>query len=74
MQTNYKTGRDYGALQVLAITFEPTDDMMADVPATFVDAARGIAGRVVVFGMDSTPNRIGAAVLREYDAGRYELA
>jgi len=67
----YQTGRDYGAPQVLTIHYTPTDDVLADVPAVFVDLARGIAGTVTVFGFDATPAAIGAAVLREYDAGRY---
>ncbi len=72
MQTvHYPTGRVYGAAQVLTITFTPTDDVMADVPAMFVDAARNIRGTVTVFGFDAAPNTIGPAVLAEYDAGRY---
>jgi hypothetical protein len=67
----YRTGRNYGTSQILEITFAPTDDIMSDVPATFVDAARGISGTVTVFGFDATPNTIGPAVLAEYDAGRY---
>ena len=75
MQTiSYSTGRVYGAAQTLVITFVPTDDLLADVQATFVDAARGISGSVAVMGFDATPSAIGAAVLREYDAGRYTLA
>lgn len=71
---NYTTGRNYGTKQVLSITFETTQDWIADVPATFVDAARGIRASVTVLGVEATPNGIGAAVLREYDAGRYTLA
>ena len=74
MQITHKTGRNYGAAQVLDITFTPTDDMLADVPAAFVDAARGIIGTVTVFGLEANARDIGAAVLREYDAGRYALA
>lgn len=69
----FPTGRNYGAAQVLSITFEPTDDWAADVAATFTDAARNIRGAVTVMGFDATPANIGPAVLREYDAGRYSL-
>ncbi len=77
MQTiRYETGRDYGAPQILEITFTPIDWSDFDArteffPATFVDAARGISGTVSVFGNDATETLIGRAVLAEYDAGRY---
>lgn len=72
----YETGRDYGAPQVLEITFAPIDPYDFDAgtelfPVEFVDAVRGISGAVKVFGSDANENRIGRAVLAEYDAGRY---
>lgn len=67
----YKTGRDYGTEQVLSITYQTTDDDIADVEAEFIDSARGISGRVSVMGFNAQSYLIGAAVLREYDAGRY---
>jgi hypothetical protein len=78
MQTiAYETGRDYGAPQVLEITFpavtvDAIDAAFVEVQAHFFDAARGISGAVKVFGSDATANRIGRAVLAEYDAGRYQ--
>lgn len=73
MQTlEYRTGRTYDAPQVLRITVESetTDEFgITDITATFVDDSRHISGRVqsIVFGKD----RIGAAVLAAYDAGKY---
>ena len=69
---NYETGRDYGAAQVLEITFNSAADDFADVSAHFVDAVRGISGTVTIFGYQANPQNVGAAVLREYDAGRYQ--
>ena len=68
----YNTGRNYGKPQVLTITIEArsTDEYGIDtVTATFKDEARSIAGRVnaILFN-----DGIGAAVLTEYDAGRYQ--
>jgi hypothetical protein len=77
MQTiRYETGRDYGAPQVLEITYpeivcNAVDAAFIDVEAHFIDAARRISGRVKVFGNDANENSIGRAVLAEYDAGRY---
>jgi hypothetical protein len=76
MQTiSYETGRDYGAPQVLEITFPAvaTDDFQL-VAVKFVDAARRISGIVEVFDIDVTLAKIGRAVLAEYDAGRYQAA
>jgi len=70
----YSTGRNYGATQVLDITFLPSDDDWADVSVSFTDTARGISGVVQLMGLETTPRDVGAAVLREYDAGRYQLA
>lgn len=73
MQYTYSTGRDYGAPQVLVID-APTipDDPIADVRVTFADAARNISGAVDVMACECwTTSSMGAAVLREYDAGRY---
>lgn len=73
----YQTGRDYGAPQVLEITFpavtmDSFDAAFVNVTAHFVDAVRGISGTVNVFGNDANENSIGRAVLAEYDAGRYQ--
>lgn len=72
----YITGRDYGAPQVLEISYsaplQPADNFDFDlIPASFVDAVRGISGQVNIFPHDATPAKIGRAVLAEYDAGRY---
>jgi len=78
MQTiSYETGRDYGAPQVLEITFpvitcDLFDAAFVEVQAHFFDAVRGISGAVKVFGSDANANSIGRAVLTEYDAGRYQ--
>lgn len=65
------TGRDYGAPQVLEITVPalPADEL-ANVDVSFIDDARGIVGVVTLMAFELQGN-IGAAVLREYDAGRY---
>lgn len=73
----YETGRDYGAPQVLEITFpavttDPIDAVFVSVTAIFTDAVRGISGTVTVFGNDANEASIGRAVLAEYDAGRYQ--
>lgn len=73
MQTiKYQTGRDYGAPQVLEITIPalPADEL-ADVDVSFIDDARGIVGVVTLMALQANHREIGAAVLREYDAGRY---
>jgi len=76
---NYSTGRDYGAPQVLEITYTPfsanPDDVLGALElteATFKDAVRAIAGTVQIFREDADQHRIGRAVLAEYDAGRYQ--
>ena len=80
MQTiSYETGRDYGAPQVLEITFpeitcESFDAAFISADAFFIDAVRNISGRVKIFGNDANENSIGRAVLAEYDAGRYQPA
>lgn len=71
MQLTYTTGRTYDAPQVLEITIETRkqDEYgLEEITATFRDQSRHIAGRVnaLVF-----QDGIGAAVLAEYDAGRY---
>ena len=72
---NYATDRDYGAPQVLTINApQLPDDPIADVRVTFSDAARNISGAVNVMAIECcTISSMGAAVLREYDAGRYNL-
>jgi hypothetical protein len=72
---NYPTGRDYGAPQVLEITYASSGantDGFELTDATFKDAVRAIAGTVKIFRQDADQNRIGRAVLAEYDAGRYQ--
>jgi hypothetical protein len=75
----FNTGRDYGAPQVLEITYiAPTHIDDFDVSALdlmtahFTDAARGISGQVSIFVKDATAVKIGSAVLAEYDAGNYQ--
>ena len=75
----FNTGRDYGAPQVLEITYiAPThinefDNAALDLmTAHFTDAARGISGQVSIFVKDATAVKIGSAVLAEYDAGNYQ--
>lgn len=72
--TTYKTGRTYDTDQVLEITVEEqgTDEWgIGEVTATFKDASRNIAGRVVrapIFARES----IGEAILSAYDHGNYQ--
>lgn len=74
-QTKFATNRNYGAPQILTIEFTPIDDdtdaQMDFHSVSFIDAVRNISGKVKIFGMDCNIVFIGAAVLREYDAGRY---
>tara|TARA_R110000868_G_scaffold148578_1_gene370567 strand:+ start:168 stop:398 length:231 start_codon:yes stop_codon:yes gene_type:complete len=74
MQYHYATGRDYDAPQVLTINApQLPDDPIADVRVTFRDSARNISGAVSVMACECcTVSAMGAAVLREYDAGRYD--
>jgi hypothetical protein len=68
---NYSTGRTYDAPQVLEIEIENrnTDEHgLEEITATFRDQSRHIAGRVTAIVFN---DGIGAAVLTEYDAGRY---
>lgn len=73
IKIDYATGRFYGSAQILAIRADvPQEaDPFDDVTVTFEDRARGIAGRVSLFVIEADAGYIGAAVLREYDAGRY---
>jgi len=69
---HYSTGRTYDAPQVLEIEIETRKEDefgLEEITATFKDQSRHIAGRVtaIVF-----PDGVGAAVLTEYDAGRYQ--
>lgn len=70
----HHTGRFYGPTeQVLDITIESmsTDEFgFTAFVATFIDASRGISGRVSSLAIDRD---IGGAVLACYDAGKYEL-
>jgi hypothetical protein len=73
----YLTGRNYGTDQMLVITAPAapdTEEGYSDwVSVSFVDESRGIQGSVQLLGCELWSNnyRIGQAVLREYDAGRY---
>lgn len=73
----FPTGRTYGRPQILAITIEgsETDEYgLTEYTASFTDDARHIRGRVSVLALDTDPrDKIGRAVLAEYDAGRYNL-
>ena len=73
----FDTGRLYNGPQVLEITVqypEFGDDMIADGVAVFIDNSRGISGRVHIWVFESDKDRdIGRSVLKEYDAGAYEL-
>ena len=74
MKTLFKTGRDYGAPQILEI--EPPDELTADlqlIEVYFNDAVRGISGVVEILDVQATPARIGREVLAEYDAGNYKI-
>lgn len=76
MQTiKYSTGRQYDGAQTLVITAPPMPaDDLADVDVSFTDASRRIAGVVTLLAFElQNADAIGAAVLREYDAGRYTL-
>lgn len=74
MKTLFKTGRDYGAPQVLEI--ESPDELTSDlqlIEVYFNDAVRGISGVVEILDVQATPARIGREVLAEYDAGNYKI-
>lgn len=76
MQTiKYQTGRIYNGPQTLdiAVPALPADEL-ADVEVAFADASRHISGTVTLMALEANPREIGRAVLREYDAGRYQLA
>lgn len=75
----FATGRDYGAPQILEITYiapRTINDFEVSaldlMTAHFTDAARGISGQVNIFVKDATAVKIGSAVLAEYDAGNYQ--
>ena len=68
---HYATGRTYDGPQILTIEIEARkeDDFgLEEITATFNDQSRHIAGRVTAVLFN---DGIGAAVLTEYDAGRY---
>lgn len=72
MPITYPTGRTYDEPQVLEIEIEArtTDEYgLEEITATFKDQSRHIAGRVTAILFN---DGIGAAVLTEYDAGRYQ--
>jgi len=72
----YETGRTYGAPQVLDITVPtiPADADLCDTfRVTFTDQARHLSGTVHLMTFECVPFSVGPAVLREYDAGRYQL-
>lgn len=71
------TGRTYDGPQVLRITVESekTDEFgIREVVAVFQDESRHISGRVqtLMFHTRWSHQAIGAEVLAEYDAGRYQ--
>lgn len=71
----YRTGRSYGAPQVLRIVVPRCSPLLDDfdfVPVYFADDVRGIRGTVRVLALDLA--HVGPVVLSEYDAGRYKLA
>ena len=75
MQTiKHDTGRIYNGPQTLVINIPalPADEL-ADVDVSFVDASRHIAGTVTLMALEANAREAGRAVLREYDAGRYQL-
>lgn len=73
MKLSFNTGRDYGAPQILEIESpEVTTADLQLVEVYFNDAVRGISGLVELLDIETTPNRIGRAVLAEYDEGRYK--
>ena len=76
MQTiKYQTGRIYNGPQTLVINVPaaPADEL-ADVNVSFTDESRIIAGVVTVLGFELNSSfSLRAAVMREYDAGRYQL-
>lgn len=71
----YTTGRTYNGTQTLDINAPSAGgDDWEHVEVQFRDASRNIDGIVKVFNIElNTPRELGAAVLREYDAGRYTL-
>lgn len=72
MRLQHKTGRVYDGAQVLQIDVPPTPgDLFADVRIAFSDPSRHISGVVTLMACQIEFG-VGAAVLREYDAGRYE--
>lgn len=72
MQTVHFTGRVYNGPQMLEIDVPSVPaDPLADVRVTFTDESRGIVGIVTLMACQ-IESGIGPAVLREYDAGRYD--
>lgn len=72
MTINYSTGRTYDGPQTLEIEVETRKDDefgLEEITATFRDQSRHISGRVTALVFN---DGIGAAVLTEYDAGRYQ--
>lgn len=70
----YITGRKFNGIpQVLVITvISAPDESLETLEAVFRDNVRGIKGTVDIPAKDY-PLNIGAAVVREYEAGRYFL-
>lgn len=72
----FATGRTYNGPQVLRISAPKHNPEASfdDVLVVFEDASRGIEGTVTLFNSELTSKgEIGRAVLREYDACRYDL-
>lgn len=71
----FKTGRNYGAEQVIKVTaidVVSSDDFLVEFSATFQDSVRGISGRINCISFGNQPHQLADAVMAEYDAGRYE--
>jgi hypothetical protein len=66
------TGREYNGKQVLEIDAPAMpDDPTADVRVMFTDESRNIVGVVTLMAVELLSGT-GDAVLREYDAGRFD--
>lgn len=76
----YNTGRIYNGPQVLMLDVPAMpEELFDDVEIVFQDSSRGIIGKVSLMAIECfyagqlNANEIGEAVLRDYDAGHYDL-
>lgn len=72
----YATGRQYNGEQTLVIDFERHSDvdLFDMIPVTFTDHSRGIKGTTHLLACQlDNQSGIGPDVLREYDAGRFNV-